>query len=92
MIFDEIDGKGVPTRAHLQVGYKEEKVAIVVLAQAVVDPGTVVVQGENTAVTRATVVRPCWLQFVTSFAFALPNLPQILHSLMFEFQYCLDFR
>ena len=62
-----------------EVETEEEEVALVVQADAVVDPGTVVVHHEDTLVADAAMMRTHGLNVVALVALFSPKLVQLTH-------------
>lgn len=78
------------TKQHIED--KQQKVAVVLKAQAVVHPRTVVVHLEYTLVTDSTVVCPGWFNIVTPVTSLLPHGPQIIHLFSAVFHHSLHVR
>ena len=72
----------VPNGTNCQIGDKEQKVTIVVLPEAIVNPGTVVIHREYAKIAHLAVRRTRRFNLLTHPAGPFPNLFEIIRSLM----------
>lgn len=70
-------GERVPDGAKGQIGDEKQEVAIVILAEAIVDPRAVVVHGKDALVAHLAVRGSRWLDFVANLARPRPNPFQV---------------
>ena len=89
---DGHDCERVPESAEHQVEVEEKKVSEVFIAEAVVDPGTVMVHPEDTAIAGPAVVSPGGLDVVADFAPACPECLKIVSRFRPKHEQCLDLR
>jgi len=75
------NGEAVPRRANHQVEDEKEEVAVVFHADAVVDPGTVVIHHEDTPIANSAMMRSGRLYFIALLTLAFPVWPQLVHRL-----------
>jgi len=75
------DRKNHPATTNHEVEDKEQEVPVVLHAEAVIDPGTVVVHHEHTPIAHSAVVRPTRLNLLTLIAVSLPDRPQLIQCL-----------
>lgn len=75
------NGEAVPRRANHQVEDEKEEVAVVLHADAVVDPGTVVIHHEDTPIANSAMMRSGRLYFIALLTLAFPVWPQLVHRL-----------
>ena len=67
--------------AHHQVKNEEQKVALVLQANTIVYPRTVMVHQKNTCSAHRAVVRPCWLYLIAKVALFCPKLFKLFDRL-----------
>ena len=67
------DRQPVPNATNHQVKDEEQEVAVILHADAIVDPGAVMVNHEDAPSTNSAVVSPCWLKLVALIAHSVPD-------------------
>ena len=81
------DGHSVPRTPQLQIEDVQQKVSIVVLAEAIIHPWTVVVHLEHTPVTHHAVRCPSGFQIFAAGTLTRPHLFEIINCLVSVFEH-----